>query len=162
LPTDATLISSVGTFSIILKTAGNQSLTATDSTTASLNGAGSVSVSPAATSQFTLSAPTTAMTGTPFLLTVAALDAYGNPTSDYNGTVHFTSSDASAVLPANTKLGQGTGLFPVTLNSSGSQTLTATDQAKSAITGTSKAILTTGLTVTSFTPTPTGFTATFS
>ena len=34
-------------------------------------------------------------------VTVTALDAYGNMATGYTGTVHFTSSDGQAVLPAN-------------------------------------------------------------
>src|SRR5262249_14179542 len=49
-----------------------------------------------------------------------------------------------------------------TLNTSGNQTITATDTVTSSITGTSVTIVTRGLVVTSFTPTPTGFTVTFS
>ena len=39
--------------------------------------------------------------GTPFSVTVTALDQYGNVATGYTGTVHFTSSDGQAVLPAN-------------------------------------------------------------
>ena len=34
-------------------------------------------------------------------MTVTAVDAYGNVATGYTGTVHFTSSDGQAVLPAN-------------------------------------------------------------
>ena len=34
-------------------------------------------------------------------VTVTAKDAYGNMATGYTGTVHFTSSDGQAVLPAN-------------------------------------------------------------
>jgi len=33
--------------------------------------------------------------------TVTAKDPYSNTTTGYTGTVHFTSSDAQAVLPGN-------------------------------------------------------------
>src|SRR6202007_1766168 len=51
------------------------------------------------------------------------------------GTVHFSSSDGAAVLPANSSLTNGTGTFQVTLNTTGSQTMTATDTVTSTITG---------------------------
>ncbi len=54
----------------------------------------------------------------------------------YTGTVHFTSSDPVAVLPANTTLTNGAGTFSATLNTGGSQTITATDAYNSSITGT--------------------------
>src|SRR5437016_9859462 len=43
--------------------------------------------------------PTTA--GTAGSFTVSARDAYGNTATGYTGTVHFTSSDAQAALPAD-------------------------------------------------------------
>src|SRR5215471_5871860 len=66
------------------------------------------------------------------------LDAYGNTATGYRGTVHFTSSDSAAVLPANytfTSSDQGVHVFNVTLQTSGSQTITATDTGTSSITG---------------------------
>jgi hypothetical protein len=78
--------------------------------------------------------------------------------------VHFTSSDGHALLPADSTLTSGVGSFSVTLKSAGSQTVTATDTLSTnpVIAGTSGVITTRGLTVTAFTPTPTGFTAAFS
>ncbi|MCH3002886.1 hypothetical protein K3W91_15400, partial [Listeria monocytogenes] len=45
--------------------------------------------------------------GTPGTVTVTALDAFGNIASGYSGTVHFTSTDGHAVLPANMTLTNG-------------------------------------------------------
>src|SRR5262249_17658729 len=75
--------------------------------------------------------------GSAFDFAVTALDAQDNPVSTYTGTVHFTSSDGQAVLPANTTLSNGTGSFSAPLETAGSQTITATDTADSSITGTS-------------------------
>src|SRR2546428_7042368 len=83
---------------------------------------------PASTSQLTLTAPSTATHGVPFNLTVTAKDTYGNTTPGYTGTIHFTSSDSAAVLPANyTFLASDNGVhtFSVTLNTVGGKTLTA-------------------------------------
>jgi len=87
---------------------------------------------PAAT-QFTVSAPASATAGSPISFTVTTF-------SGYTGTVHFSSSDAAAVLPANTTLAGGTGAFSATLNTIGNQTIAATDSLVSSITGTSGAI----------------------
>jgi fibronectin-binding autotransporter adhesin len=76
--------------------------------------------------------------GTAFSFTVAAVDQYNNLLSGYTGTVHFTSSDASASLPADytfTTADQGMHTFSATLRSTGSQTLTATDTITSSATG---------------------------
>jgi hypothetical protein len=69
-----------------------------------------------------------------------ALDQFNNAVPAYAGTVHFTSSDGQAVLPANAMLTNGTGTFAVTLKTAGNQTITATDTANMSITGTSNPI----------------------
>ena len=72
--------------------------------------------------------PTTA--GAAHNVTVTAEDAYGNVATGYTGTVHFTSSDAQAGLPANytfTGGDAGTHVFSVTLKTAGTQSITATD-----------------------------------
>ena len=61
-----------------------------------------------------------------------AYDAYGNLITNYTGTVHFSSTDPAAVLPADstfTASDRGVQSFPVTLGTAGNQTLTATDTA---------------------------------
>ncbi|NYT39178.1 tandem-95 repeat protein [Sphingomonas sp. R-74633] len=98
-------------------------------------------ITPGATTQFTVTAPSTATAGVAFnTLVVTAKDAAGNTTPAYAGTVHFTSSDGAAVLPANSTLTSGTGTFSATLNTVGSRTITATDTVTGSITGTSGAI----------------------
>src|SRR5207245_2456718 len=57
---------------------------------------------------------------------------FGNTITNYTGTVHFTSSDGAATLPANyTFVGGDNGIHTfsngVTLNTAGSKTVTATD-----------------------------------
>ena len=93
---------------------------------------------------FAVTAPTSATAGTAFSFTVAALDASNNTVTGYTGTVHFTSSDGQALLPADYTFAagdSGTHVFSgTTLNTSGSQTITATDMANASLTGTSNAI----------------------
>ncbi len=123
---------------IILKTAGSQTVTATD--TASLTGSAAVAVSPAAASKVIVAgfpSPTTA--GVAHSFTVTLEDRYGNVASGYRGTVHFTSSDARAVLPANytfTAADAGVHAFSATLKTAGTQSLTATDTTTASLTGT--------------------------
>jgi subtilisin-like proprotein convertase family protein len=139
LPADYTFTAAdagVHTFSATLKTAGTQSLTATDLTAGGLTGIeAGIAVSPAAASRLAVSAPSAVTAGTAFNVTVTAQDAYGNTATGYAGTVHFTSSDGQAVLPVNSTLLNGTGSFSVTLKSAGSQTLTATGTAGGTLTG---------------------------
>jgi len=70
---------------------------------------------------------------------VHAFDAYGTAAVGYTGTVHFTSSDPSATLPANytfTGGDHGSKVFSVTLRTAGSQTVTVTDIANPLLTTT--------------------------
>jgi len=108
--------------------------------TAADSGPFAVSAGPAA--DFTVSTPTTATAGTPFGVTVTALDADGNTAAGYRGTVHVTSSDGGAFLPTDYTFVAGDGgvhtfASGVTLATVGRQTVTATDSVTSSITGTS-------------------------
>jgi len=99
---------------------------------------------------FTLTAPSTAAGGASFNFTVKAQDGNNTTLTSYAGTVHFTSSDSAAVLPADSALASGTGNFTATLKTTGSQTITATDTSNSGLTGTSNAISVTGQPATHF------------
>jgi hypothetical protein len=95
-------------------------------------------------SSFLVAAPSSVVTGTPFDLTITALDPSGNIDPSYQGTVTFSVSDAdpAVVLPADYTFTTGNGgdngvhTFSggVTLLTVGDQTLTVTDQV-SGITG---------------------------
>src|SRR5262249_50186363 len=89
-------------FSATLKTVGEQSITATDTGDSSITGTQSaITVVAANAVSFVVSGfadPTTAGDSHPF--TVTAKDAYGNTATGYTGTVHFSSSDPSGLLPA--------------------------------------------------------------
>jgi hypothetical protein len=90
----------------------------------------------ASASAFLLTAPNTVTSGTPFDVTVKAVDVFGQVAYGYTGTVTFSTSDRdpNVVLPANytfTASDQGSHTFSggFTLMTSGNQTLTATDAA---------------------------------
>ena len=89
---------------------------------------------------FSVSAPGASTENTPFNFTVNALDQNNNTVPGYSGTVHFTSTDSQATLPANSTLTSGSGTFSATLKTAGSQTITATDTVTTTITGISNAI----------------------
>ena len=135
LPADATLSAGVGTFSVTLKTAGTRSVTATDTVTSITGAQSGIAVNPAAATTLVVSglaSPQSA--GVAGSITVTARDAYGNIATGYSGTVHFSSSDSAAILPANATLAAGVGTFSVTLKTAGTQSVTATDTVTS-ITG---------------------------
>jgi hypothetical protein len=120
------------TFTVTLKTAGTQSITATDTAPAAINGSKTgIQVTAAAVARLALTAPTSVKAGSAFSVTVTAYDAYGNVATGYRGTVQFTSSDSTATLPANytfTSRNAGKHVFTkLVLRAKGTQTLTATD-----------------------------------
>jgi hypothetical protein len=125
---------------VTLRTAGNQTITATDTTNNSITGSAAVAVTPAAANRLQVVAPTSAGVGTPFSVTVTARDAFNNVATGYTGTIHFTSSDGSATLPANYPFlssdhGSHTFTNGVTLRTPGPESITATDTVTSSITG---------------------------
>jgi hypothetical protein len=136
--------SGVHTFSATLKSAGTRSITATDTVTSTITGTQSgITINPAVVSSLSVygfASPVTAGVETTF--GVSALDAFGNYTS-YLGTVHFTSSDAAANLPADyTFVTSDNGIhdFTATFNTTGYQSMTATDTVTATITGTAGGI----------------------
>jgi hypothetical protein len=135
----------VHTFSATLETAGTQSITSTDTTTASLTATDSgITVNPAAASTLSLAgfaSPITAGVGSIFTATLH--DPYGNIATGYTGTVHFTSSDGQAVLPADytfTASDAGVHTFSATLKTAGTQSITAIDTTNASLTGTDSGI----------------------
>ena len=71
--------------------------------------------------------------GTPFSITVRAVDAYWNVVSGISDRVALTSSDAFAGIPAETTLVSGQLIFPGRLFKNGVQTITAQDADNPAI-----------------------------
>jgi hypothetical protein len=141
LPADSTLSSGLGTFAVTLKTAGNQTITATDTVTSSITGtSNNIAVNAATATHLILSAPATATAGTAFNFTVTAQDQFNNTATGYGGTVHFTSTDGQAVLPADSTLPNGTGTFSATLKTAGVQMISATDTVTASLTSTSSGI----------------------
>src|SRR5207253_3172096 len=103
---------------------------------------GSIAVSAAAATHFSVSAPANATAGSVFSVTVTAQDAFNNTVTSYLGTVHFTRTDSGSgsAVPADYNFtagdnGSHTFTNGVTFVTAGSQTVTATDTATSSITG---------------------------
>jgi hypothetical protein len=141
LPANSTLTSGTGAFSATLKTAGGQTITATDTVAGSITGTStSINVIAMGVTHFSIAAPATATAGTAISLSVNALDDSNNVAATYSGTAHFTSTDAQATLPANSTLTNGTATFSATMKTAGNQTITVTDAVTASITGTSNSI----------------------
>ena len=103
-----------------------------------------VVVNPGAAATLTVAGfPTPQTVGVAGNITVTARDSFGNVATGYRGTVHLTSSDGAAVLPADytfTALDNGTHTFPVTLNTVGTRSITATDTVTGTIVGSQSGI----------------------
>jgi hypothetical protein len=129
-------------FAATFKTVGAQTITVTDTVT-SITGNQLTQVIPGPAASITVTgypSPVTVSAGNAF--TVIAKDALGNTASNYRGTIHFTSTDSQAVLPANyvfTSADQGVHTFAATFKTVGTQTITATDTVTS-ITGNQSSI----------------------
>jgi len=122
-----TLVNGVGSQSAVLKTAGVDTITATDVANPSITGTGSFTIQPGAATRIGLVAPASTYAGSPISVTLTAYDLYGNVATSYGGTVVFTSSDPVALLPGSSTITNGTGTFTAYMETAGSQTITATD-----------------------------------
>ena len=149
--TTLTFTSATATANLVAyKAEGPVTLAATDGTfsTSSAGGMGATLTvgSSAATSALAVSGfPSPTPAGVPGNVAITALDSFGNTATGYRGTVHFTSSDSAAVLPADYTFvagDSGTHIFiaAVTLKTTGARAITATDTATGTITGTQSGI----------------------
>jgi alpha-tubulin suppressor-like RCC1 family protein len=134
-------------FPVILKSAGSQSVIATDTAVGSITGSqAEISVTPGAAATLQVSGITTpVVAGTSATVTVTAIDAFGNLATGYQGTIGFTSTDARAVLPPDYTFlagDSGTHTFAgaVVLSSAGTWSVTATDKATTTIAGSQSGI----------------------
>src|SRR5205823_4027535 len=130
----------VHTFTATLKTAGSQSITATDTVSSSITGTSSITVNPAAPFKLAIARfPYNPTAGVPGSFRVTAQDRYTNTINTapyFTDTVTFTSSDPQAALPDNytfTSADKGVHDFIATLFTAGSQSITVQDSTKPAI-----------------------------
>jgi len=141
LPPDTRLTNGTGTLTATLRTGGAQTITAADATPPTLfrTTVGIAVERPAARLQ--LAGPLTTLAGFPAFVGVRAIDATGAVAGTYAGTVHFTSTDAHARLPADVKLVNGSATVLATFNTLGLQTISAADTTVAGIAGTSPELL---------------------
>jgi hypothetical protein len=100
---------------------------------------GSVQMQPVLPTALLLTVNDSSVAGQPLTVTVSAVAECDDPVTSFTDTVHFTSSDPLAVLPADyTFIGGDDGVhaFSVTLKTSGTQTLTVTDVQHPSLTAT--------------------------
>jgi hypothetical protein len=99
-------------------------------------------LAPAGLSVTSLASPYTA--GALAGVNVMAVDIYSNPATSYTGTIHISSSDPQASLPADytfTALDGGTHSFLVALKTAGTQSFSVADTANAAFSSTQTGIV---------------------
>jgi hypothetical protein len=132
---------------VVFATTGTQSVTATDTASAAITGTqANIAVGAGGGVHLVVAGiPSPRAAGIATSVTVTAKDSLGNTVTTYAGTVHFTSSDGAAVLPADYSFTAGDGgvhaFAGVTLKTAGTQLVRATDVADSSITGAQTGIL---------------------
>ncbi len=127
LPPNAVLTNGVGSFSVTLKTAGSQSITATDTVTSSITGSQTgITVNAGALASFTISTITSPQTaGTAFPITITAYDQYGNVETGYSGALL---SDLSGSLTSTGSFTAGVWTGTVTITKAmATDVITVTD-----------------------------------
>jgi hypothetical protein len=134
-----TFSSGVWTGMVTMTGAGSGvTITATDNTHSGTSN--SLTINPGVATQLAVSSGASQVAGIAFSVSVTAKDAYNNTATGYTGTVAITSTDNLAVLPANMVLTNGVGSFTITLETAGSQSITAMDTKTSSITGSQTSI----------------------
>lgn len=118
---------------VTLKAAGLSTLTATDTTNkAGASGSASLTVQPAAAHSYQLSPlPASATAGDALVLTITALDVFGNVATGYGGQVHLASADSTDVLPPDGALGAGVRTVSLAFIKTGNHVVQIQDVASS-------------------------------
>ncbi len=125
LPSDYTYsIADLGVhdFFVMLGTSGAQTLTVNDVASGSVTGSDTETVNASVATRFAISASPSTVAGNAMSVTVQALDAFGNVSTGYRGSVVLQSSDSQASLPAVYTFAnndKGVHTFSVTLKSAG-------------------------------------------
>jgi hypothetical protein len=133
--------------SFVLGTGGTQTISATDTADKTITGTtNGITVTPGSVDHcMVVLSPSSviASTAANVNMTVSAKDAYNNTTPTYSGTVHFTSGDSQATLPADYSFqsaDNGVHNFSAALRTAGFRTVATTDTVTSSIAGVSNLV----------------------
>jgi hypothetical protein len=124
------------TFTPTLKTAGTQTLSVTDTANPAFSSQAQINAFTVVPATFEIFASPTTTAGAAYSFVLVALDAFGNLATGYAGTVHLSSSDRQAGLPADYTFTAADGAihtFTVTLKTAGTQSLSVVDTAHSSL-----------------------------
>jgi hypothetical protein len=125
------------TFSgLVLNRAGTVTVTGTDTVIPAVTGNTSITIVAAPAVAFQVIAPASVSHGTPFSITVIAVDQFGNTDTSYTGTIHFSTTDTGGgvMVPGMytfqpSDAGMVTFTNEATLATTGNQGITVTDVA---------------------------------
>jgi hypothetical protein len=126
MPSSPSIANGEGTYALTLKSVGSRTFTVTDGSLSVTSP--SIEVTPAQASVLHLAdVPSSIQAGAPFTITISAKDSSGNISTQYPGTLNFSTSDGQAVIPVSSSLTNGIGSFTFTFKTAGANNLTATD-----------------------------------
>jgi plastocyanin len=122
---------------VTFNTLGTQTLTVQDTTNTSISGSATITVGAGAIARLVVSAPPNTTAGSPFNVTVTAMDSNGNVATGYAGTVILTSSepDPQPVEYRFTASDNGSHVFSTTLFTAGDETVLARDAVHEGLAG---------------------------
>jgi hypothetical protein len=132
-------------FSVGLSTPGSQSIVVADTKSGAVASAQQpIAINVGPTTRFAISTTSATTAGAALGVVVTAFDAEDNPTPNYTGTIHFSSTDPKAVLPADYPFlasDRGSKTFgSVVFKTAGAQSLTVTDLTNAALSGSQNSI----------------------
>ena len=151
LPATVTFVNGYAHLKVTFNTSGTQTLTATDNATTPLTTSKQTAVAaPLVATQFVMSLSERTQTGVAANVMLSARNSQNRSVINYSGTVTLTSSDPLIVLPATVTFVNGYAQFKVTFNTSGTQTLTATDNSATPLTTSKQTAVSAPLAATKF------------
>ena len=136
VPPDTAISGSNATVAFTFRTPGAQQVVVTDVDRPNLKTSTRITVTPGPTVALTLDAPDSVVVGASVYVAVKPVDAFGNPTPDYAGTVRFSTTDTAATVPPDTLVSGSYAIVKFRLRTVDTQQVVATDVDEPAVTGT--------------------------
>ena len=137
LPTSVTFNHGRAILQITFATTGDQSVTVTDAANPALTGTATTTVrAPLVATRFGVLLRPNVPAGVAVSARVVALNDNNRPVPNYTGSVTVTSTDPDASLPTSVTFNHGRAILQITFATTGDQSVTVTDTANPALTGT--------------------------
>jgi len=152
VPATVKLVGGSAFVPVTFRTAGSQTLTATDAVDATRSATATTTVAaPLVATKLTVLVPAQTRAGVPTTVTALAVDASGRPVPTFSGTATVASSDAGAALPlVEVIFKNGRATFQATFATAGAQTLTVSSLSDPKVSGTASTTVSAQPTVASF------------